>query len=231
VNAAGTVVAFVHGCTQGPSGWDRVRRFLEGDGTSTLAVDLEPTRFNDASALECAIHIAEVLADFEHVVLVCTSCTGIIIPVVATLTSIERLVFVCAGLPDLGRSVADQIANDGVLQSDWASWKGEPGSEEAARRFMFNDCDESTLEWSLTTVRSFVPRPAYQEVTPLASWPDVPSTYILGLQDCIISQNWARLAVPQRLGTSPLEIDTGHCPQNSQPFLLAKLLGDLVNAR
>ena len=166
-------------------------------------------------------HIAETLRDIEHVVLVGTSCTGIIVPVVTMVHPIDHLVFICAGLPDIGRSVTDQIFQDGVLHSEWASCDS-PYSPDAARRFMFNDCDGEILEWSLTTVRAFLPHPAYDETTPLVTWPEVSSTYILGTKDRIISQVWARNAVPRRLGVAPLEVPTGHCPQNSQPALLSK---------
>jgi hypothetical protein len=86
-----------------------------------------------------------------------TSCSGILTPLVATLRPIEHLVFVCAGLPDIGRSATDQINRDGVLHEEWRDWADESDSPEAATRFMFNDCDTETLEWSLTTVRPFLP--------------------------------------------------------------------------
>ena len=222
------VVAFVHGCTQGPSGWDRVREHLTSEGIETVVVDLEPETFNSAGAIECADHIAKTLRDIEHVVLVGTSCTGLVVPVVALARPIDQLVFICAGLPDIGRSATDQIFQDGLLHADWASWDGPYDSPDAARTFMFNDCDGEVLEWSLTTVRLLLPPLVYDEVTPLTAWPDVPSTYILGTRDRIISQDWARDVVPRRLGVAPVDVPTGHCPQNSQPALLSKLLADVV---
>jgi pimeloyl-ACP methyl ester carboxylesterase len=207
---------------------DRVREHLAVDGVETIAIDLEPQKFDSAGAIECSNYIAEVLRDIEHVVLVGTSCTGIIIPVVTMVRPIDHLVFICAGLPDIGRSVTDQIFQDGVLHSEWASCDS-PYSPEAARRFMFNDCAGEVLEWSLTTVRAFLPGPSYNEITPLTQWPKVRSTYLLGTKDRIISQDWATDAVPRRLGVAPLEVPTGHCPQNSQPALTSKLLLDVVS--
>ena len=224
------VVAFVHGCTQGPSGWDRVREHLAAEGVETLAIDLEPQKFDSAGAMECSKHIAEQLREIENVVLVGTSCTGMIIPVVTMHRPIDHLVFICAGLPEIGRSVTDQIFNDGVLHADWMAWDGPFDSPQAAQEFMFNDCEGEILEWSLTTVRLLLPQSAYDEITPLTRWPDVPSTYILGERDRIISQDWARDVVPRRLGIVPIEVPTGHCPQNSQPALVSKLLADIVLA-
>jgi hypothetical protein len=223
-------IALVHGCTQGPNCWDRVRALLASSGISTVAIDLDPERFASAGALDCAGFIAEMLEAEDRVVLVGTSCTGIVVPVVTMLRPIEHLVFVSSGLPDIGRSVRDQITHDGVLHKAWAEWPGEPDSDEAARRFMFHDCDPSDLEWSLTTVRSFLPRAAYEEITPLSTWPSVALSYVLGTADRIIDQEWARRVVPERLGVEPHEIDTGHCPQNSRPALLAGILGEVVDS-
>ena len=94
---------------------------------------------------------------------------------------------------------------------------------------MFNDCEGDVLTWSLSTVRLFMPQPAYDEVTPLASWPDTPSTYLLGTKDRIISQEWARAAVSSRLGGSPIDLPTGHCPQNSRPEAVAEILTHIAN--
>lgn len=217
-------VALVHGCTQGPSSWDRVRPYLKDDGVRTVTLDLDPKEFDGANGLECATQIAKVLEGHDHVILVGTSCTGLIIPLVSMFRPIDHLVFVCAGLPDIGRSATDQIFGDALLHEDWMGYLDTHESEDAARSFMFNDCEGATLDWALTTVRVWMPQPAYDEVTPLESWPDIPSTYILGTRDRIINQAWARPAAMSRLGRAPVELDTGHCPQNSKPDALAQIL-------
>jgi pimeloyl-ACP methyl ester carboxylesterase len=217
-------VALVHGCTQGPNSWDRVCQYLSDADVRTVLVDLDPRDFDGANARQCSFHIADVLGDLERVILVGTSCTGLIIPVVSMLWPVDHLVFVCAGLPDIGRSATDQIFDDGLLHEDWVAYPGAPDSEEAARTFMFNDCDGATLDWALTTVRLWLPQPAYDEVTPLEAWPDIPSTYVLGTKDRIINQAWARPAATTRLGRAPIELQSGHCPQNSKPEALTQIL-------
>ena len=134
-------VALVDGCTQGPRSWDRVRECLSEADVQSVLVDLDPRDFDGANARECSAYIAEVLGDLERVILVGTSCTGLIIPVVSMFRPIDHLVFVCAGLPDIGRSATDQIFGDGLLHEDWVAYSGAPDSEDAARTFMFNDCD------------------------------------------------------------------------------------------
>jgi pimeloyl-ACP methyl ester carboxylesterase len=222
------VVVLVHGCTQGPSGWDRVHPLLTQAGVRTEVVDMDPRQFDGANGRECASHIAKVSEAHDRVVLVGTSCTGLIIPLVTQFRRIDHFVFVCAGLPAIGRSATEQIFEDGLLHRDWVGYQGQPDSEDAARTFMFNDCDGAILDWSLTTVRLWMPQPAYDDITPLEFWPDIPSTYVLGTKDRIINQEWARSAALDRLGQLPLELETGHCPQNSNPGALAQVLADVT---
>jgi hypothetical protein len=217
-------VALIHGCTQGPTGWTKVQDYLWDHGIVSIAVDLDPARFNESGAMECAQEVSRQLEGADRVILVSTSCSGLLAPVVATVRPVERLVFVCAGLPDIGRSATSQIAEDGVLCRDWMEVNFDPGDLETVQRYMFHDCSNENLDWSLSTVRLLLPPRVYDEITPMASWPDVPYTYVLGTKDRVIDPDWARATVPIRLGVDPIEIDTGHCPQNSQP----KLLGDIL---
>lgn len=217
-------VALLHGCTQGPTGWSEVQEQLRMHGVPAIALDLDPQEFADASGMECAAHLAASLEDADDVVLVGTSCTGIIVPLVAALRPLRALVYVCAGIPDVGRSLNEQIRDDGVLHDDWVNYAGDAVGREAATEFMFNDCDNETLARALPTVRGFRPAKAYDEVFPLPALPDVDSHYWLGTRDRIIRQDWARRSARQRLGVTPVELPTGHCPQNSRPDLVAALL-------
>jgi pimeloyl-ACP methyl ester carboxylesterase len=221
-------VALIHGCTQGPTGWRQVQASLSGEGIGSIAVDLDPATFNESGAVDCARAICHQLEGVDRAILVSTSCSGLLAPVVAAMRPVERLVYVCAGLPDIGRSATSQIAEDGVLHRDWMEVDFDPRDLETARRYMFHDCPDENLEWSLSTVRLLLPQQVYDETTPIVSWPDAPSTYVLGTQDRVINPDWARVAVPLRLGVEPIEIDTGHCPQNSRPELLAGILAQAV---
>jgi pimeloyl-ACP methyl ester carboxylesterase len=221
-------VALVHGCTQGPNGWTRVQDYLRDRGIASIPVDLDPAQFDESGAVECAQEVARQVEGVDRIVLVATSCSGLLAPVVATVRPVERMVFVCAGLPDIGRSATAQIAEDGVLRQDWMEVTFDPDDRETARHYMFHDCSDEDLEWSFSTVRLLLPPRVYDEVTPMESWPEVPSTYVLGTRDRVINPEWARTTVPLRLGVEPLEVDTGHCPQNSRPELLGQILTEAV---
>ena len=83
-----------------------------------MALDLDPELFNGSGAMDCAEELSHQLEGFDRVILVSTSCSGLLAPVVANMRPVERLVFVCAGLPNIGRSATSQIAEDGVLHRD-----------------------------------------------------------------------------------------------------------------
>jgi pimeloyl-ACP methyl ester carboxylesterase len=178
--------------------------------------------------VECAQEISRQLEEIDRVVLVSTSCSGLLAPLVGIMRPVERLVFVCAGLPDIGRSATSQIAEDGVLHRDWMEVNFDPDDQDTAQRYMFHDCPDENLAWSLSTVRLLLPLRVYDEITPLVSWPEAPYTYVLGTKDRVINPAWARATAPVRLGVEPIEIDSGHCPQNSQPELLGELLTQAV---
>jgi pimeloyl-ACP methyl ester carboxylesterase len=221
-------VGLVHGCTQGPTGWMKVQELLSDRGIASTPVNLEPAQFNESGTVECCQEIVRQLGDIPQLILVSTSCSGLLAPVVATMRPVERLVFVCAGLPDIGRSATSQIAEDGVLHRDWMEVDFDPGDLETAAQYMFHDCSEENLQWSLSTVRLLLPPQVYEDVTPLLSWPEVPITYVLGAKDRVIRPEWARAMVPIRLGVEPIEIEAGHCPQNSRPEVLAGILAEAV---
>lgn len=150
-------MGLIHGCTQGPTGWMKVQQQLSDRGITSTAVDLEPSGFNESGAIACAEEICRQLADVDRLVLVSTSCSGLLAPIVATMRPVEQLVFVCAGLPDIGRSAAAQIAEDGVLHRDWMQVEFDPEDAETAEHYMFHDCPAENMEWSMSTVRLLLP--------------------------------------------------------------------------
>jgi pimeloyl-ACP methyl ester carboxylesterase len=77
--------------------------------------------------------------------------------------------------------------------------------------------------WAVPTLRLFFPAAAYQQA-PLLAGPLAPSTYVLPQADRTFRPEWMRMAVPERLGCEPVEIDSGHCPHVSQPETIAEIL-------
>src|SRR5204862_117367 len=53
---------------------------------------------------------------------------------------------------------------------------------------------------------------AGSEPWPLERWPDVPVRFVLGRNDRFFRASWLRGVVRDRLGLTPDELDSGHCP-------------------
>jgi pimeloyl-ACP methyl ester carboxylesterase len=140
-------------------------------------------------------------------------------------------VYLCAVLPDPGRSLAQQLGDDRpavltavprqtVLPDGRTQWP-----PEVARELFYHDCppEEAARAAELLRPQGRVP---LGERTPLAAWPDVPAEYILCREDRMVSPVWSRQAARQRLGVTARELDGGHSPFLAQPAVLA---GELLS--
>ena len=63
-----------------------------------------------------------------------------------------------------------------------------------------------------------------REPWPLATWPDVPTRYLLFRDDRFFPAEWTRRMVEERLGIIPEEMDGSHCAYLSRPEALAERL-------
>ncbi len=66
------------------------------------------------------------------------------------------------------------------------------------------------------------------EPWPLPAWPDIETRAIVGRNDRFSPVEWLRGVLRERLGITPDELDSGHCPALSRPRELADLLAGYV---
>jgi pimeloyl-ACP methyl ester carboxylesterase len=59
---------------------------------------------------------------------------------------------------------------------------------------------------------------------PLATHPNVPTTFIYAAEDEFFEPEWSRWVARAMLGIEPLEVGTGHFPMIENPDLVARLL-------
>ena len=168
-------------------------------------------------------------------VLVGTSMSGLVIPIVATRRPVRRLIFLAAFLPAPGMSVNEQRAAEPIdsrVPSRHAEWIDEGddvwmvGPNTATER-LWQDAKPAVARWAIQRLRPQSYR-VMKEVTPLAAWPDVESRSIVCRDDRAINPDWVRSASRQRIGTTPVEIDGGHSPFLTRPAELARLLDALA---
>jgi pimeloyl-ACP methyl ester carboxylesterase len=117
----------------------------------------------------------------------------------------------------------DQFRDDSSMFNP--AWIGKNTMEDnVALEFVFHDCPPERLEWALSTRVWFYAKRAMEEPCPLRAWPAVPTTYIVCAADRTITPAWQRRAARDWLGVEPVELLSGHCPNVSQPELLADVL-------
>jgi len=217
-----TDFVLIHNTGQSPDGWRRVVHELERHGHRAYAVDL-PTDQPDLLAADYAEIIRGQVDSTLGPFVVAHSGSGSVLPAAAQTLRAARQVWLAAWVPDPEASFVEEVAlhAEAAFNPDWIGQ--DPTTDAAvATHFVYHDCDAETLEWALTTRRLFRPRAVYDERID----PDngIPSTYIVATEDRTIRPDWQRRMARERLAVEPVEIATGHCPNVSQPELLATML-------
>jgi pimeloyl-ACP methyl ester carboxylesterase len=140
---------------------------------------------------------------------------------------VRRLVYLCAAVPEPGRSLIEPPAGDSPAVARQGQVVRADGTviwtAEAARRAFYHDCPPPVAVAAAARLRPQAMTPLWERC-PLARLPEVPATYILCQDDRVTPPEWARRHVPDRLGVVPLELPRGHSPFLSRPEVLAALL-------
>jgi pimeloyl-ACP methyl ester carboxylesterase len=229
-----TALVLVHGSYHGAWCWDRLAPELEPLGHTVTAVDL-PISDPEAGASEYADAIEAQVDWSEPPVIIGHSTGGLTIPIVASRRPVRQLVFLASMLPKPGMSANDQRAAepiDGAGPSGSAEWT-DLGNDvwlvgaNTATEMFFPDAAPVDAAWAASKLRPQSYRPM-NEVTPLAHWPDVPSTYIVCRDDRAVNPDWARRAARERLGVEAVELDGGHSPFITRPMELAALIDSIL---
>jgi hypothetical protein len=145
---------------------------------------------------------------------------------------VGQLVYLAGSVPDTGQSTAD-LAPSTSLDSD-PEMSGEqiiampdgsivlpPASAVAS---LFHDCTLARAQAAVDQLRPMNPVVHTQAVTG-AAWRELPATFVRCTADRL-----PELICNEFLRRSPqvVELPTGHCPNWSQPQLVAALLGAQV---
>jgi pimeloyl-ACP methyl ester carboxylesterase len=226
-----TTYALVHGAWHGAWCWERLAAELWRRGHRAVAVDL-PCGDSAAGCARYAEIVTTALADAdENVVVVGHSLGGLTIPLVAAARPVQRLIFLSALLPQPGRSLDDQVAEDpsmicpGVGHGQYVHPDGSTSWDpERAASVLYPDCEPDLAHWAARHLRRQNWR-ATQEISPLAEWPTVECQYILCADDLVVNTAWSRRAARGLLGRTVTELPGGHCPFLSRPAALADALG------
>lgn len=222
-----------HGAWHGAWCWDAVAAELTHRGHDAVAMDLpvdDPqATFDDYADAVCAA--IDHHGDSAPIV-VGHSLAGHVIPRVAARRSVAHLVYVCALIPEPGRSFYDQNTAGDIVPPERLAGLSEFDElrrrrwvdPELTRRALFHDCDEAVFAAAYARLR---PQAAARFAEPfhLDELPSVDSTYVLCTDDYVVSPAWSRRLATSLLNADLVELPGGHSPELARPSQLADLLG------
>jgi hypothetical protein len=211
----------LHSTGQAASGWDRVAARLHELGATAHAIDLP----NDATlrAQDFADVLVDAFGGIEAPIVVAHSGAGPLLPAAAAALGARLQVWLAAWVPDGKLTFAEDVRAH-LAEAFDPGWVGKDpiADDEAARHFLYHDCDDEARDWAFTTRREFYPEGVYNEVIALDS--GIRSVYIEAAADRTILPAWQEQMARGRLGVEPVVIESGHCPNVSRPLDLSRLL-------
>jgi pimeloyl-ACP methyl ester carboxylesterase len=169
----------------------------------------------------------------DDVVLVGHSMGGQTTPLVATRRPVEHLVYLCALVPNIGLSLAEQLVEEPTMAREgWDSALGVPDGEgrtswvdgERTKELLYADCDNATVANAIAGLR---PQASYPLgfTFPLGKSPPAPATSVICTEDQMVGNEWSRTVARHRLGAELVELPGSHSPfLQSRPAELAEVL-------
>lgn len=207
----------IHAAGDGAWSWHLVATELRTRGHDVLAIDL-PTD-DSASLADYADTVIHAAAGHRNLILVPHSFGGFTAPLVCARSAIDAVVFVTAMIPTPGEAPADWWANTG--HSAARQQLGLDGDDQFT---YYHDVPPALAAEAQQHTRAHPSERAYREPWPLAHWPAVPCHFLLCRNDRLFPAAWMRQLVHARLGITPDELDSGHCPNLAHPVELASRL-------
>lgn len=209
--------ALIHGGGDVGWVWHLVEAELRRRGRRTVAIDL-PLEDDSAGPVEYAHAVIAAVGAARQVVVVGHSFGGFTAPIVAEELSTAILLVLVAGMVPRPGEAPDRWWVD----SGYTAAVRDPDPGDVIATF-YQDVEPALAEEAVSRGRDSSGR-RFSEPWPLASWPDVPTRYLLFRQDRLFPPAFVRTMVRERLGVQPDEMDGSHCAMLSRPAELAAYL-------
>jgi len=205
----------IHGAGDVGWYWHLVEAELRERGHDTVAPDL-PCDDDSAGLPEYADAVLAAIGDRTQVVVVGQSLGAFTAPLVCDVAQVDLLVLVAPMIPAPGESPA----------SYWTSTRYEQEVREHyddSVELLYHDVPRDLASEALKRGRA-QSEARMGEPWPLDAWPDVPTRVLLCRDDRLFPAPFVRRVSRERLGITPDEIESGHCPALSHPKELSERL-------
>jgi pimeloyl-ACP methyl ester carboxylesterase len=236
--AAKPTVVLVHGAWADGSGWNKVVARLQRHGYP-VRVPPNPLRSLPTDAATVASFLSTISGP---IVLVAHSYGGAVITNAATGDpDVKALVYVDAFAPDQGETILPLVGADSALTADpttvfdFVPYPGAPAGDVdlylklpvflesfangvPTRKAMLLYATQRPLTFSAGNQPSGVP-----------AWKTIPSWYLLGTRDQIITPTAQRF-MAERAQSTIVEVNAGHLSMVSDPGAVTRLITQAANA-
>lgn len=215
----------IHGAGDSGWSWHLVKAELHRLGHDVFAPDL-PADDDSLTLTDYADSVVEQFGEREQVTVVGHSFGGFTAPLVAERLRADALILLAGMVPSPGETPGDWWANTGFNEAVELQARidgGLTGNEDPYIGFL-HDVPRVLAEEAMNRGLDHPTSAAMAQPWPLASWPDVPTRFILCRDDRFFPVDFFRKLVPDRLGIVPEEIDGGHCVMLGNPAELAEML-------
>ncbi|MFF2659035.1 alpha/beta fold hydrolase [Kitasatospora sp. NPDC058032] len=206
--------------------WGPLSAELRARGHQVVAPDL-PCEDESAGLQEYADTVVEAIGDRTGLVVVAHSFGGFTGPLVCERVPVDLLVMLQAQVPAPGESPGAWWADTGypAARAEADLLRGvAPGAEEDASSLVLHDTPpELAAAFLAGHQRRQAPTP-FGRPWPAASWPDVPTRFLLSADDRFFPAGFMRRLVVERLGFEPDEMPGDHCPMLGHPEEVAERL-------
>jgi pimeloyl-ACP methyl ester carboxylesterase len=232
-----TTFALVHGAYHGAWCWEQLTPLLQQAGHDVVTMDL-PSEDGAATFDTYAEVVCAALDGCDDdIVLVGHSYGGNTVPLVTARRPVRHLVYLCAMIPDIGRSLFDQLSDElEMLNPAYEQGLSVPDEQlrqvwtdlDLACTMFYGDCGEPVAKAALDRLR---PQSAYPAILPcsLTEFPAVKTTYVVCSEDQMLRPEWSRRTARERIGAELIELPGDHSPFYSRPAVLADVLLGLAN--
>jgi hypothetical protein len=214
--------------------WHLVEPELRARGHDTLAVDLpvgdERAGLDDYADVAVAA-VERSVPGRDDLVVVAQSMGAFTAPVLATRVPTTMIVLVAPMAPAPGESPGEWWANTGHEQArrDAEAAGGTPADDWDPVTMFLHDVPPDVAAASADHVIEQAARP-FADEWPLATWPDVPTRFLLCRHDRLFPAPFQRRLAAERLGITPDEMDGGHLPALAHPVELALYLRSVTDS-